>query len=120
MRFLLARDSNLLGWVVTRFLAKVFAWQRRRARRLGLVDPLPPPSDAEVGRLLAQIARTIHARVERLAEDDDEPPDALAHDQAAALSEPALARFAAVSSASRRTAFVEGYSLHADREIDVD
>lgn len=164
VRFLLARDSELLGWVVTRFLTKVFAWQRRRARRLGLIDPhcgavtfvqrfgsllnlnchahallpdgvfvaaadgavafhaLPPPSDAEVGRLLAQIARAIHARVERLAEDDDgdEPPDALAHDHAAALSHPALPRFSSVSSATRRTAFVEGYSLHADREIEVD
>lgn len=39
VRFLLARDSELLGWVVTRFLAKIFAWQRRRARRLGLIDP---------------------------------------------------------------------------------
>jgi hypothetical protein len=44
----------------------------------------------------------------------------VAHDQAAALSDPALARFSSVSSATRRTAFVEGYSLHADREIDVD
>jgi hypothetical protein len=39
VRFLLARDADLLGQVVGMFLHKVFAWQRRRARAHGIADP---------------------------------------------------------------------------------
>lgn len=166
VRLVLARDAKLLGWAVRRFLGKVLAWQRRCARRRGLIDPhsgavtfvqrfgsllnlnchahalvpygvfvaaadgtvafraLPPPTDAEVARLLAQISWVIHARIERLAHDHDnhdEPPDAFAHDQAAALSEPSpFGRFGAISPTGRRTAFIQGYSLHADRQIDAE
>ena len=39
VRFLIARDSDLLTRVLGVFLGKVFAWQRRRARALGIEDP---------------------------------------------------------------------------------
>src|SRR5437764_10424334 len=39
VRFLLARDADLLGEVVGVFLRKVFAWQRRRARADDIADP---------------------------------------------------------------------------------
>jgi hypothetical protein len=39
VRFLLARDRELLGQVVGVFLRKVFAWQRRCARAHGIADP---------------------------------------------------------------------------------
>jgi len=39
VRFLLARDRVLFGRVISAFLRKVFAWQRRRARVHGIADP---------------------------------------------------------------------------------
>jgi hypothetical protein len=39
VRFLLARDSDLLSQTLGVFLAKLFAWQRRRARAHGIADP---------------------------------------------------------------------------------
>ena len=39
VRFLIARDHNLLTQVLGVFLRKVFAWQRRRARAYGIDDP---------------------------------------------------------------------------------
>jgi hypothetical protein len=39
VRFVLARDHDLLGRVVSVFLRKVFAWQRRRARARGIAEP---------------------------------------------------------------------------------
>lgn len=40
--------SELLCWVMTRFLAQVFAWQRRRARRPGTTDHLPLERQARI------------------------------------------------------------------------
>lgn len=81
--------------------------------------PLPPPWDDDVARLLGQIARTIHRLVERhLAQrSDDEPLDLLAAEQAQAITalpwpdQPPPPRLT-----SRRSAFLDGYSLHADRD----
>jgi hypothetical protein len=144
---------------------KLFAWQRRRARARGIVDPqagavtfvqrfgsllnlnchahvvlpdgvfaagpdgtvqfhpLPPPWDDDVARLLGQVARTIHRLVERhLAQrGDDEPLDLLAAEQAQAIT--ALSwpdRAPPPKLTSHRSAFLDGYSLHADRLIDAN
>ncbi len=40
VRFLLARDHRLLSNVLGLYLRKIFAWQRRRARRLGVEEPM--------------------------------------------------------------------------------
>jgi hypothetical protein len=165
VRFLLARDGDLLSQVLGVFLGKLFAWQRRRARAHGIADPhggavtfvqrfgsllnlnchahallpdgvfaagsdgavrfhpLPPPWDDDVARLLGQVAHAIHRLVERrLAQrGDDEPPDLLVSEQAQAVAGPPLPDRAPLpSSTSRRSAFLEGYSLHADHLIDAN
>lgn len=40
VRFLLATDHDLLSRVLDMALRKVFAWQKRAARRLGIADPM--------------------------------------------------------------------------------
>ena len=165
VRFMLARDADLLGQVVGVFLHKVFAWQRRRARAHGIADPhcgavtfvqrfgsmlnlnchahalvpdgvfaadpdgavrfhpLPPPWDDDVARLLDQIARAIHRLVERhlASRGDDPPPDLLASEQARAIADsPSRGRAPFPKPTGRRAAFLDGYSLHADRLVDTD
>jgi hypothetical protein len=85
-----------------------------------LFHPLPPPWDEDVVRLLDQIARTIHRRVERhLAQrGDDDPPDLLASEQAAAIATAPFSGRSAVPKPGHRSAFLDGYSLHADRLVD--
>jgi len=164
VRFLLARDRVLFGRVISAFLRKVFAWQRRRARVHGIADPhtgavtfvqrfgsllnlnchahalvpdgvfatgpdgavsfhaLPAPRDDDVVRLLGQIARAIHRLVERRLADlaDDAPADLLAFEQADAVDHvPALGNPMGPTR-GRRSAFLAGYSLHADRLVDAD
>jgi hypothetical protein len=82
--------------------------------------PLPPPWDEDVVRLLDQIARAIHRRVERhLAQrGDDDHPDLLASEQAAAIATAPFSGRSAVPKLGHRSAFLDGYSLHADRLID--
>jgi hypothetical protein len=52
IRFLLARDAELLGEALRSFLRVVFTWQRRQARTLGIrtlaVVPLPSCSASVV------------------------------------------------------------------------
>jgi ribosomal protein S27E len=165
VRFLLARDGDLLSQVLGVFLHKVFAWQRRRARTYGIADPhggavtfvqrfgsllnlnchahallpdgvfaadpdgvvrfcpLPPPWDDDVARLLDQIARAIHRLVERhrASRGDDPPPDLLASEQARAVADsPSRGRAPFPRPTGRRSAFLDGYSLHADRLVDTD
>jgi hypothetical protein len=147
------------------FLAKLFAWQRRRARAHGIADPhagaitfvqrfdsllnlnchahavlpdgvfaagpdgavqfhpLPPPWEDDVARVLGQVARAIHRLVERhLAQRGDaEPLDLLAAEQAQAITAlPWPDRPPPPKPTSRRSAFLDGYSLHADRFIDAN
>jgi len=73
-------------------------------------------------RLLSQIARAIHRLVQRhlALEGDDAPPDLRAAEQAAAVVTPPVAGRAAGPRPGRRSAFLEGYSLHADRLIEAD
>jgi hypothetical protein len=84
--------------------------------------PLPPPWDDDVARLLGQVARAIHRLVERrLAQrGDDESPDLLASEQVQAIEPPLPGRAPLPSSINRRSAFLEGYSLHADHLIDAN
>jgi hypothetical protein len=84
---------------------------------------LPPPWDDDVVRLLAQIARAVEARIARRLADrsDDDAPDRFAQDQAAAVrSPPSPSPTAVPTAAGRRVAFLDGYSLHADRLLDAD
>jgi Putative transposase/Transposase zinc-binding domain len=165
VRFLLARDSELLNRALGVFLAKLFAWQRRRARAHSIADPhvgaitfvqrfgsllnlnchahavlpdevfaagfdgdvqfhpLPPPWDDDVARLPGQTARAIHRLVERyLAQrGDDEPLDLLAAEQAQAIATlPWPDRAPSPSPTSHRSAFLDDYSLHANRLIDAN
>jgi len=164
VRFLLARDGDLLGQVLGVFLRKVFAWQRRRARAHGIEDPqcgavsfvqrfgsllnlnchahslvpdgvfatghdgavqfhsLPPPWDDDITRLLDQIARAIHRLVERRLADrgDDDPPDLLASEHAQSVTNSSSRGRAPLLKPGSRSAFLDGYSLHADRLIDAD
>jgi len=85
--------------------------------------PLPPPWDDDVARLLGQIARAIHRLVERhLAQrGDDEPLDLLAAEQAHATTAlPWPDRAPPPKPTSHRSAFLDGYSLRADRLIDAN
>ena len=164
VRFLLARDGDLLGQVLGVFLRKVFAWQRRRARAHGIEDPqcgavsfvqrfgsllnlnchahslvpdgvfatghdgavqfhpLPPPWDDDITRLLDQIARAIHRLVERRLADrgDDDPPDLLASEHAQSVTNSPSRGRAPLPKPGSRFAFLDGYSLHADRFIDAN
>ncbi len=163
VRFLIARDGDLLTQVLGVFLRKVFAWQRRHARAYGInapqcgavtfvqrfgsllnlnchahallpegafatgpdgvvsFHPLPPPWDEDIARLLDQIARAIHRLVERhLSHRGDDVPDLLASEQSEAVASPPFAGRAAFPKPGHRSAFLDGYSLHADRLVDAD
>jgi hypothetical protein len=84
--------------------------------------PLPPPWDDDVVRLLEQIARAVHRLVQRrlALEGDDAPPDLLASEQAEAVASLPVAGRGSVPRPGRRSAFLDGYSLHADRLIDAE
>ena len=82
---------------------------------------LPPPWDDDVTTLLHQIARAIHRLVEgHLARrsGDDDPPELLASEQARAVATPPVPGRALLPPPGRRCAFLEGYSLHAERLVD--
>ena len=84
---------------------------------------LPPPWDDDVTTLLHQIARAIHRLVEgHLARrsGDDDPPELLASEQARAVATPPVPGRALLPPPGRRCAFLEGYSLHAERLVDAD
>jgi hypothetical protein len=142
---------------------KLFAWQRRRARRLGVQQPmcgavtfcqrfgsllnlnchfhsilpdavfaaegdtvrfiaLPPPWPDDIDRLLRQIARAIEALIDRRMRDRaSDPPDLLAHEQARVTQTTTFKPAASDHNRShKRLAFVAGYSLHAERWVDVE
>ena len=84
--------------------------------------PLPPPWDDDVVRLLEQIARAVHRVVQRrlALEGDDAPPDLLASEHAEAVASLPGAGRGAVPRPGHRSAFLDGYSLHADRLIDAE
>ena len=83
--------------------------------------PLPPPWDDDVIRLLGQIAHAIHRLVERrLAQSDDDLPDLLAAEQAAAVATSPSPGRVAPPKPGRRSAFLDGYSLHAERLVDAN
>jgi hypothetical protein len=70
---------------------------------------------------IAQIARAIHRLVTRrlAGHGDDDPPDLLATEQAQAVAGlPARDRARIPRPTGRRSAFLDGYSLHADRLVD--
>jgi Putative transposase len=86
-----------------------------------LFHPLPPPWDDDVAKLLEQITRAIHRLITRYlaARGDDGPLDLLATEQAQAVAGlPARDRASIPKSTGRRSAFLDGYSLHADRLVD--
>ena len=82
----------------------------------------PPPSDHDIARLLAQIARAIHRRLERRLDDlgNDTPVDLLASEQAEAVARMPSFGDTPRPTTGRRSAFLAGYSLHADRLVDAD
>jgi hypothetical protein len=86
-----------------------------------LFHPLPPPWDDDVARLLDQIAHAIHRLVTRRlpGHSDDDPPDLLATEQAqAVVGLPARDLAPIPRPTGRRSVFLDGYSLHADRLVD--
>ena len=84
--------------------------------------PLPPPWDDDVVRLLDRIARAIHRLVQRrlALHGDDAPPDLLTSEQAEAVASLPFAGRAAFPRPGRRSAFLDGYSLHADRLVNAE
>ncbi len=83
---------------------------------------VPPPWDDDVVRLLGQIGRAIHRLIERrLADHGDDPPaDLRAAEQAEAIARVPAFGNASRPTAGRRSAFCDGYSLHAERLVDAD
>jgi hypothetical protein len=159
LRFLAARDRGVASRLLDLFTRALFAWQRRRARRLGVADPRtggvtavqrfggainlnvhfhtlvpdglfdlsgpgPPrfvpiqaPSDEEVAKVLTAVIR----KVARLGLLDDEDgwtgaeEDALAALQAAEVDR--RLRFPDPLKHARRSAHLDGFSLHAGVRI---
>ena len=62
LRFRLARDGALLTRVINAFVRTVFAWQRRRARALGMGEPLCG-SVTFIQRFSSLLALSIHLHV---------------------------------------------------------
>jgi hypothetical protein len=82
---------------------------------------LPPPSTADIARINKQIARATEKQNAEL-DPDEELPDVLALDQVDTTREPRPVAPGTDSSqrAYGRSAFLFGYSLHADRHINFD
>lgn len=96
------------------------AWHERPDGSLGF-HPLPPPTDEDVQEINARIVAKIRGLLARRDGDAvDDEPDALAYAQAEAVQLPmSLAELPPRASASRRrTAFIDGFSLHADTSVD--
>ena len=98
-------------------------WHERSDGSLGY-HPLPPPTDEDVEQIATRIVgkvRRLLARRDGDAVDDE--PCALADAQAEAvqlpmsLAEP-TARTSGTPGPRRRTAFIDGFSLHADTVVD--
>lgn len=95
-------------------------WVKEGTERVQFV-PLPPPSDADIVRLLRQIGRAVEKRLrvwatERWAEDSD---DTLSIAQQVSVTSYALLPRTPDAMIRRRLcAAMEGYSLHAQRPID--
>jgi len=84
--------------------------------------PVPPPYKEDMNRLLVQIARATEKLIKQREEDaemDEEEPDLLTQEQAQSLKFHATPAGNVVSE-SERCAFLQGYSLHAERVIDSD
>ena len=153
VRFLAARDPALASRLLDLFTRAVFAWQRRSARRTGVVDPrtggvtaiqrfggalnlnvhfhtlvpdgvfalgeegparfvaLPPPGDEDVAAVLERIVRRVAKALAERAEELDEGADALTSLQAAEVDR--RTRFPDPLQHARRSAFLDGFSLHA-------
>jgi hypothetical protein len=159
LRFQAARNPKVASRLLDLFTRAVFAWQRRRARRLGVADPrtagctavqrfgsainlnvhfhtlipdgvfdlagdgparfvpLKAPSDEEVAKVLTVIIRRV-ARAGLLEEGDDHAgveEDALAALQAAEVDR--RLRFPDPFKHARRSAYLDGFSLHAGVRI---
>ena len=96
------------------------AWHERPDGSLGF-HPLPPPTDEDVQEINARIVAKIRGLLARRDGDAvDDEPDALAYAQGEAVQLPmSFAELPPRASASRRrTAFIDGFSLHADTSVD--
>jgi hypothetical protein len=87
--------------------------------------PLPPPTDAEVEAIATRIVHKVTQLLARLDADEaaaDREVDALALAHAEAVQQPlAVAATKSpprTSSARRRCAFIDGFSLHANTVVD--
>ena len=85
---------------------------------------LPPPWDDDITTLVHQIAHAIHRLVERhlahRGDDADDPPELLASEQARAVAALPSSGRASPPTPGRRCAFLDGYSLHAERIVNAD
>ena len=85
--------------------------------------PLPPPDDAEVWAICARIAKRLLARFEAAdgEEDaDDEQTVLLPAESLSLLPSLAAGEEMPAHQAKRKTALVDGFSLHADAEVRAD
>jgi hypothetical protein len=82
---------------------------------------LPPPTTADIARINGQIARATEKQIAKLDPDED-LPDVLALDQVDTTREPrsAVPKSDSPQRDCGRSAFLFGYSLHADRHINFD
>ena len=160
VRFLLAKDAALLSAVLNMALRKLFAWQRRATRRMGInmpqtgaitfvqrfgsllnlnvhfhsllpdgvfqhvnngvvFRPIPPPSGQDIERLVLQIARATEKLLKRNCEQSqpEEDLDQLTKEQAHSLRFQSAAAISNVTPKTQRCAFLQGYSLHAERIV---
>jgi hypothetical protein len=95
-------------------------WHEQPDGSLGF-HPLPPPTDEDVEEIGTRIVAKIRGLLARRDGDAvDDEPEALAYAQAEAvqlpmpLAEPAPRTWAS----RRRTALIDGFSLHADTSVD--
>jgi hypothetical protein len=168
IRWAVATQPKLLSAALSVMQRRIFAWQRRRARRAGIAKPLcgsvtfvqrfdgqlrlyphfhslvpdgvfwrtadgsldfatlPPPTDAEVAKLVAPISRRIETLVAEATDEgvDDEDTDALQYSLAEAAQPLHRSRWPidddVVVMPRPRCAQREGYSLHADVAVAAD
>ncbi len=161
LRVLLSSQPKRWSAVTTAVLKKLFAWQKRQARKAGSQTPLtgsitflqrfnsilglhphnhallpdgvfekkpdgtldflvlPPPTTEDVARLLDQMVRkTFDVLGKDLPEPDDESQLVLTQVQSEALQTPQ--RSGGRLSEKERTAYQDGFSLHADTAIEKD